>query len=361
MTQSIRLGIPQDDSSLDWARAWAVLDHQFPPRSVTVDRVDEDDGREQPTGPGFLTFVSDHTIALHGLHRGPAPPGYISLNPPTVPRLVRPEQAEPANARENFDSDPQLVDEGENNYYDWDDDDDDDDDDLPALETDWRALNSSWLTHGGVPAETLATLPIVAAAAVDALTLTCAICQNDAVEGEMFRTLPCAHRFHVEEIDVWFAAHRTCPLCKAVVTGQRNQQHEPDAEDSGQAALWADDAYWAQSPHPNARFGELGLRGGLGAIMMHLDHEPHLLHRDLSVRGVLFPDFGRRLQASAEHEADQADAVDESGMNTRDIELVMSQCDVSRAVVWISIVSCIRIRIYIYIYIYILYIYILQS
>nr|TKW21735.1 hypothetical protein SEVIR_4G140600v2 [Setaria viridis] len=37
-----------------------------------------------------------------------------------------------------------------------------------------------------------------------------------AAEGEMVRRLPaCRHVHHVECIDRWLAAHRTCPLCRS--------------------------------------------------------------------------------------------------------------------------------------------------
>lgn len=44
----------------------------------------------------------------------------------------------------------------------------------------------------------------------------CAVCLGAVKEGEMVRQLPdCGHMYHVECIDRWLAAHRTCPLCRS--------------------------------------------------------------------------------------------------------------------------------------------------
>ncbi|KAI9011495.1 hypothetical protein BC832DRAFT_550856 [Gaertneriomyces semiglobifer] len=44
---------------------------------------------------------------------------------------------------------------------------------------------------------------------------TCAICLGDFMDGEIIRTLPCAHYFHSECIDPWLMEQSTCcPLCK---------------------------------------------------------------------------------------------------------------------------------------------------
>ncbi|RCV21862.1 hypothetical protein SETIT_4G172300v2 [Setaria italica] len=44
----------------------------------------------------------------------------------------------------------------------------------------------------------------------------CAVCLGAGQEGEMVRRLPaCRHVHHVECIDRWLAAHRTCALCRS--------------------------------------------------------------------------------------------------------------------------------------------------
>ncbi|CAN6207571.1 unnamed protein product [Urochloa humidicola] len=49
-----------------------------------------------------------------------------------------------------------------------------------------------------------------------AAALECAVCLGAVQEGEMVRRLPgCRHVYHVDCIDRWLAAHRTCPLCRS--------------------------------------------------------------------------------------------------------------------------------------------------
>ncbi|GJN38557.1 hypothetical protein PR202_gb27612 [Eleusine coracana subsp. coracana] len=44
----------------------------------------------------------------------------------------------------------------------------------------------------------------------------CSVCLGTVREGEMVRRLPaCLHVYHVECIDRWLAAHRTCPVCRS--------------------------------------------------------------------------------------------------------------------------------------------------
>ncbi|RCV21849.1 hypothetical protein SEVIR_4G139700v4 [Setaria viridis] len=45
--------------------------------------------------------------------------------------------------------------------------------------------------------------------------LLCAVCLEDVRAGEVVRQLPaCRHLFHVDCVDAWLRAHRTCPLCR---------------------------------------------------------------------------------------------------------------------------------------------------
>ncbi|KAH7276397.1 hypothetical protein KP509_39G005300 [Ceratopteris richardii] len=49
--------------------------------------------------------------------------------------------------------------------------------------------------------------------------LECAVCLCEFEENEKGRRLPaCKHSFHIDCIDMWFHSHRTCPLCRTVVT-----------------------------------------------------------------------------------------------------------------------------------------------
>ncbi|XP_024384478.1 E3 ubiquitin-protein ligase SDIR1 isoform X2 [Physcomitrium patens] len=44
--------------------------------------------------------------------------------------------------------------------------------------------------------------------------LTCSVCLEQVVEGEIIRTLPCVHQFHAACIDLWLRQQATCPVCK---------------------------------------------------------------------------------------------------------------------------------------------------
>ncbi|XP_078158056.1 E3 ubiquitin-protein ligase ATL42-like [Carex rostrata] len=53
----------------------------------------------------------------------------------------------------------------------------------------------------------------------DKVSESCAVCIREFTDGEKLRALPqCSHRFHLECIDMWFASHSTCPLCRADVS-----------------------------------------------------------------------------------------------------------------------------------------------
>ncbi|KAJ1259430.1 hypothetical protein BS78_10G154800 [Paspalum vaginatum] len=48
-----------------------------------------------------------------------------------------------------------------------------------------------------------------------ASSVLCAVCLDDVQAGEMVRQLPvCRHLFHVDCVDAWLRAHRSCPLCR---------------------------------------------------------------------------------------------------------------------------------------------------
>ena len=46
----------------------------------------------------------------------------------------------------------------------------------------------------------------------------CAICTDEAREGDQWKTLTCDHKFHPGCIDPWLSQHPTCPLCRKVQT-----------------------------------------------------------------------------------------------------------------------------------------------
>ncbi|CAO2045261.1 unnamed protein product [Urochloa humidicola] len=54
---------------------------------------------------------------------------------------------------------------------------------------------------------------------VDASSVVCSVCLEDVSGCEMVRQVPaCRHIFHVECIDMWLHAHRTCPMCRCVIS-----------------------------------------------------------------------------------------------------------------------------------------------
>ncbi|RZS18247.1 hypothetical protein BHM03_00050483 [Ensete ventricosum] len=67
--------------------------------------------------------------------------------------------------------------------------------------------------------DVLSTLPIfVYVMAADDERLGCAVCLTEFENGEKGRLLPgCNHKFHVACIDMWFASHSTCPICRSIV------------------------------------------------------------------------------------------------------------------------------------------------
>ncbi|CAI9092375.1 OLC1v1027595C1 [Oldenlandia corymbosa var. corymbosa] len=44
--------------------------------------------------------------------------------------------------------------------------------------------------------------------------LTCSVCLEQVNAGELVRSLPCLHQFHVNCIDPWLRQQGTCPVCK---------------------------------------------------------------------------------------------------------------------------------------------------
>lgn len=73
----------------------------------------------------------------------------------------------------------------------------------------------------GLDVSVIETFPIFPYSAVKNLkigkgTLECAVCLNEFEDDATLRLIPkCSHVFHPECIDAWFAAHTTCPVCRA--------------------------------------------------------------------------------------------------------------------------------------------------
>ncbi|GJN08313.1 hypothetical protein PR202_ga26219 [Eleusine coracana subsp. coracana] len=48
--------------------------------------------------------------------------------------------------------------------------------------------------------------------------LTCSVCLEQVDAGDLLRSLPCLHQFHVNCIDPWLRQQGTCPVCKHQVS-----------------------------------------------------------------------------------------------------------------------------------------------
>ncbi|CAA0809430.1 E3 ubiquitin-protein ligase SDIR1 [Striga hermonthica] len=60
--------------------------------------------------------------------------------------------------------------------------------------------------------------------------LTCSVCLEQVNAGELIRSLPCLHQFHVTCIDPWLRQQGTCPVCK-FRAGSQWSEGEDDASD----------------------------------------------------------------------------------------------------------------------------------
>ncbi|RCV44497.1 hypothetical protein SEVIR_9G383600v4 [Setaria viridis] len=99
----------------------------------------------------------------------------------------------------------------------------------------------------GLDAAAMEALPVLTYATARAVkagrgALECAVCLSEFDDaGEKLRLLPgCCHVFHAACIDVWLAAHVTCPVCRADLS-------DPAVADAGHV-LAADLAAQAEAP-----------------------------------------------------------------------------------------------------------------
>jgi len=60
----------------------------------------------------------------------------------------------------------------------------------------------------------------------------CMICHEEYCEGQIVKTLPCIHHFHVKCIDPWLAQKDTCPECRHNVGCNEVKQEAENDEDS---------------------------------------------------------------------------------------------------------------------------------
>ncbi|KZV26123.1 hypothetical protein F511_06049 [Dorcoceras hygrometricum] len=62
--------------------------------------------------------------------------------------------------------------------------------------------------------------------------LTCSVCLEQVDVGELIRSLPCLHQFHVNCIDPWLRQQGTCPVCKFRAGSQWSETGRGEAADA---------------------------------------------------------------------------------------------------------------------------------
>ncbi|XP_047318699.1 E3 ubiquitin-protein ligase ATL6-like [Impatiens glandulifera] len=76
----------------------------------------------------------------------------------------------------------------------------------------WRSPDSN-----GMDPSVIESFPLFSYSEVNDrwISLECAVCINEFVDGEMLRKLPkCNHVFHPDCIDAWLGCHTSCPVCR---------------------------------------------------------------------------------------------------------------------------------------------------
>jgi len=68
----------------------------------------------------------------------------------------------------------------------------------------------------GAKKEDINSLP-VSVHTGDSKDKSCPVCLCEYEKGQMLRTLPCLHRFHVECIDPWLEMNKICPTCRCEI------------------------------------------------------------------------------------------------------------------------------------------------
>jgi hypothetical protein len=83
---------------------------------------------------------------------------------------------------------------------------------LLALDEEARASEFTGIPQSQI--ERLPTFPAPRPSNDDKASVSnCAVCLHPKNAGEMLRSLPCLHSFHVDCIDPWLRSKPTCPVC----------------------------------------------------------------------------------------------------------------------------------------------------
>lgn len=125
----------------------------------------------------------------------------------------------------------------------------------------YQELTVATALRRGLDPAVLKAMPVIVFTATNDFKdgLECAVCLSEVSESEKIRLLPkCNHGFHVECIDMWFASHSTCPLCRNPVSSQSSCSSNTSPESTtlesileapNQQAAGVIDGYSAESPN----------------------------------------------------------------------------------------------------------------
>lgn len=87
---------------------------------------------------------------------------------------------------------------------------------------DLLALDRSNNSSNGLTNEELQLIPSYTlnstATAADADENLCTICLDPMISGEIIRTTPCQHSYHLKCIDKWLLQKAICPMCNHVIS-----------------------------------------------------------------------------------------------------------------------------------------------
>ncbi|PKA64025.1 RING-H2 finger protein ATL2 [Apostasia shenzhenica] len=82
-----------------------------------------------------------------------------------------------------------------------------------------RSADAAARPRPGLNPAILKSLPVTVFRSADFNdSIECAVCLTELADDDLARMLPaCRHGFHLDCIDMWFASHSTCPICRSSV------------------------------------------------------------------------------------------------------------------------------------------------